>query len=184
MSVTARLRGRVAPPDAAAAAPAAVARPYADEPGVGLITRLIAFGIDAAIINLLAAISAALVVVALSVITVPHDLDAVLLAIGGAAYIIWIAAYFVTFWTATGQTPGGRLLRLRVVAMGGERLIPRRALLRFIGLTLAALPFFAGYFMIVFTRQRRGLQDVLARTLVIDAPRDPPPSRRPPRRVP
>jgi uncharacterized RDD family membrane protein YckC len=184
MTVTARLRGRVARPAAAQAAPAADADPFANEPGVGLVTRLIAFGVDGVIINLLAALTGALVVVALSVITVPEELKTALLAVGGAAYLLWVAGYFIVFWSTTGQTPGSRLLRMRVVAADGGRILPRRALLRFVGLTLAALPFFAGYLMILVDRRRRGLQDVLARTLVIDAPREAPPSRRPPPRVP
>jgi uncharacterized RDD family membrane protein YckC len=35
---------------------------------------------------------------------------------------------------------------------------------------LAALPLFAGYLMILFTRHRRGLQDILARTVVVESP--------------
>jgi uncharacterized RDD family membrane protein YckC len=32
---------------------------------------------------------------------------------------------------------------------------------------LAAVPFFAGFLMILVERRRRGLQDVIARTLVV-----------------
>jgi uncharacterized RDD family membrane protein YckC len=35
---------------------------------------------------------------------------------------------------------------------------------------LAALPLFAGYLLILFDRKRRGFQDRLARTVVIEAP--------------
>jgi hypothetical protein len=47
---------------------------------------------------------------------------------------------------------------------------PRRALLRWIGMVLAALPLFAGYLVIPFDRRRRGWHDRLARTVVVDAP--------------
>jgi uncharacterized RDD family membrane protein YckC len=57
-----------------------------------------------------------------------------------------------------------------VVAVKGERLKPRRAFVRCVGLVLAALPLFAGYLMILFNSRRRGLQDYLARTVVIEAP--------------
>jgi hypothetical protein len=46
----------------------------------------------------------------------------------------------------------------------------RRAIVRSIGLVLAAIPLFAGYLPIAVGRKRRGLQDYLARTIVIDAP--------------
>ena len=62
------------------------------------------------------------------------------------------------------------MMRIRVVAVKGERLKPRRAFVRCIGLVLAALPLFAGYVMILFNRRRRGLQDYLARTVVVEAP--------------
>jgi uncharacterized RDD family membrane protein YckC len=41
---------------------------------------------------------------------------------------------------------------------------------RFVGSVLAALPLFAGYLMIPFDARRRGLNDRLARTVVIDTP--------------
>ena len=47
---------------------------------------------------------------------------------------------------------------------------PRRALFRFGALVLAALPFFLGFLPILLTERRRGLQDMLARTVVVDAP--------------
>ena len=91
---------------------------------------------------------------------------------GGVAYLLWGIGYFVTFWSTTGQTPGNRVFRIRVRgAHGEERLLPRRALLRFVGLTLAAIPLFAGFLIILVDDRRRGLQDRLARTVVVDAER-------------
>lgn len=158
----------------AAAAPAATLQEDAAAGGayIGLVTRTIAFGLDAALINLVAIITTALVTLALSVLSVPEAIRTIAALIGGAVYILWLVGYFVTFWTTTGQTPGNRLLRIRVVPAGGGRLLVRRALLRFAGLTLAALPLFAGYLMILVDDRRRGLHDRLARTVVIDAPPD------------
>jgi uncharacterized RDD family membrane protein YckC len=80
-----------------------------------------------------------------SVLHLPKDVRTVLLAIGGAISILWTSGYFVVFWSTTGQTPGNRMMRFKVVAAGGERLKARRALLRCFGLLLAALPLLAGY---------------------------------------
>jgi uncharacterized RDD family membrane protein YckC len=166
-----RPRTRAAPRSAspvaveqAATAAAPVARQY-----VGLVTRTVAFAVDAAVINVAAIVTAAVVTLALSVITVPNGLDAVVAAVGGALYVVWAVTYFVTFWATTGQTPGSRLLRIRVCPASGGRLPPRRALVRFAGLTLAALPLFAGFLLILVDDQRRGLQDRLARTVVVEA---------------
>ena len=77
----------------------------------------------------------------------------------------------MTFWATTGQTPGNRVLRIRVRGVRRVAPAPRRALLRFVGLTLAAIPLFAGFLIILVDDRRRGLQDVLARTVVVEHPR-------------
>jgi uncharacterized RDD family membrane protein YckC len=156
-----------------AAAPAAATvedRPHPVGPYVGLVTRTIAFGLDAAIINLVAIVVGGVVALGLSVLKLPDAVKVVAAAAGGVVYFLWLIGYFVTFWTTTGQTPGDRLLRIRVVPTRGDRLLPRRALLRVIGLTLAALPLFAGYLIILIDDRRRGLHDRLARTVVVEAP--------------
>jgi uncharacterized RDD family membrane protein YckC len=155
------------------AAPAVAAEPVASEPArryVGLITRALAFAIDAGIINAVAIVTAAVVSLTFSVVTVPDDVQVVVAAVGGVVYLLWTVGYFVTFWSTTGQTPGSRVLRIRVIPASGERLPPRRALVRFIGLTLAVIPLFAGFLPILVDDRRRGLQDMLARTVVVDAP--------------
>jgi uncharacterized RDD family membrane protein YckC len=102
---------------------------------------------------------------------VPDGVETAVAVAGGALYVLWLVGYFVTFWATTGQTPGNRLMRIRVRPVAGERLLPRRALLRFLGLTLAAIPLCAGFLLILVDDRRRGLQDVLARTVVVEHPR-------------
>jgi uncharacterized RDD family membrane protein YckC len=133
---------------------------------VGLVTRAIAFVADAAIINVVAAIVAAAVALVLSVFPVGHDLKTVVVAIGGVAFFAWVVGYFATFWTTTGQTPGNRLMQIRVTRPGGEPLEARRALLRVVGLLLAAIPLFAGFVPILLTDRRRGLADWMADSVV------------------
>jgi uncharacterized RDD family membrane protein YckC len=135
---------------------------------VGLVTRVLAFALDAALLNAVALLTAAAVNLFLSVVTVPHEVRTLLVAVGGGLYVLWIVAYFVTFWATTGQTPGSRVLHIRVHPASGERLAPRRALVRFLGLTLAAIPLFAGFLLILVDDRRRGLHDLLARTVVVE----------------
>jgi len=85
-------------------------------------------------------------------------------------YDIWIFGYFILFWTTTGQTPGNRIMQFRVIGTNGTLIRPARACVRVIGLVLAALPLLAGYIMILFDARRRGLQDRIARTVVVEAP--------------
>jgi uncharacterized RDD family membrane protein YckC len=138
----------------------------------GLVTRAIGFGVDAIIINLAAVVVAAIVALALSLFDVPSKIDTALAAIGAVVFVVWAAGYFVTFWSTTGQTPGARDMRFRVLAPAAKRghIGPRRALLRLLGMILAAIPLLAGYFMVLFDDRRRGLHDRMARTVVVDAP--------------
>ena len=91
----------------------------------------------------------------------------------GSAWIVVVGAYFVVFWSTTGQTPGMRLLHLRVRGPTGDALPIGRSLVRFVGLVLAIIPMFAGFIPVLFTERRRGLPDWLAGTVVVY---DPPPA--------
>jgi uncharacterized RDD family membrane protein YckC len=139
---------------------------------VGLVTRALGLAIDAGVINLVALVVELGVALVLSLLHLSTDVKTVLLAIAGGVYVLWSIGYFVGFWSATGQTPGSRVMQIRVVATNGERLTPSRAIVRLIGMVLAALPLCAGYVLILFDSRRRGLQDRLARTLVVEAPPD------------
>jgi uncharacterized RDD family membrane protein YckC len=145
------------------------AAPAAADPYIGLVTRALAFALDAAVINAVAIVTTAVFSLTFSILELPNEVETIAAAVGGVVYILWTVGYFVTFWSTTGQTPGNRVFRIRVRSVGGERLLPRRSLLRFLGVTLAALPLFAGFLLILVDDRRRGLQDLLARTVVVDA---------------
>jgi uncharacterized RDD family membrane protein YckC len=139
---------------------------------VGLVTRTIAFVLDAAIINVVATIVGVGASLILSIVHVTGDAEKVCVAVGAFAYVAWSVGYFVAFWSTTGQTPGNRVMGFRVLGANGELIRPGRAIVRWCGLLLAALPLFAGYLMILFDSQRRGLQDRIAHTVVVEAPID------------
>jgi uncharacterized RDD family membrane protein YckC len=137
----------------------------------GLVTRGIAFAIDAGVINVIAILVTAAVTLVVSVLAVPDWLDTVLVAVGGALFLAWSVGYFVVFWSTTGQTPGSRLMRIRVCrADDGTVLRPARAFQRVVWLTLAAIPLLAGFVPILLDDRRRGLHDMLAGTVVVEAP--------------
>jgi uncharacterized RDD family membrane protein YckC len=137
----------------------------------GLVTRAVAFAIDAAIVNLTGALVGAVVGLALSVLETPDKVDEALLGIGGLLYVVWTVGYFAGFWSTTGQTPGNRLMGIRVRQSRADEPLPlRRALLRFVGICLAAIPVLLGFLPILLNDRRRGLQDFIARTVVVHAP--------------
>ena len=98
----------------------------------------------------------------------PEWLVAVLAAVG---WIVAVTSYFALFWSTTGQTPGMRLMRLKVIDRRGEPPHLLRALLRVVGLGLAIIPLFAGFLPVLFDARRRGIHDLLAGTTVIHVPR-------------
>ena len=143
-----------------------------DAPGdyAGFVTRAIAFAIDVAIIDLVAATVAIVVGLGISAFEVPdgdRDRDD---DVGGLAFLAWFVGYFATFWSTTGQTPGARVMGVRVVCAGGQPVHLRAAIVRLAGMALAAIPLFAGFLLILIDDRRRGLQDRLARTVVVYAP--------------
>ena len=136
----------------------------------GMVTRGIAFAVDAALINLVALIVSVSAGLALSVLDPSSSVEKAALAVGGAAYVVWTIAYFVTFWSTTGQTPGNRLLQIRVRRADGGVLRPRKSLLRLGAMMLCAIPLFAGFLPILVDNRRRGLHDMLAGSVVVAAP--------------
>jgi uncharacterized RDD family membrane protein YckC len=153
----------------------AIERPYA-----GLVSRTVALAIDAAALTIGFAVASGVLGLILSLFTAVEvsSPGAVLGAAG--LWSLVVATYFVLFWTLAGETPGMRLMALRVIDRAGDPPRFGQALLRLIGMILAAIPFFAGYLLILVDDRRRGLQDMLAGTTVVYAPKSnahtPPPA--------
>jgi uncharacterized RDD family membrane protein YckC len=134
----------------------------------GLASRTLAFAADAAVINGAIWFVALVVAVGLSVLKVPDSVDGVLVALGAVIASVWTVAYFVFFWSASGQTPGNRVMGVRVVdRRTGRPLRARRALLRVLLLPLSALPLCAGFLLILVEPRRRALHDLLTGTVVV-----------------
>ena len=83
-----------------------------------------------------------------------------------AVFTLSTIIYYVFFWTMIGQTVGMILLGLRVVTLEGRRLTVWRAIIRFIGYIIAALPFFLGFAWILVDNRRQGWHDKIAGTYV------------------
>lgn len=135
---------------------------------VGAFTRVSAWVIDALLINVVAIVAGLGVVLVTAMFPIPRAVQGTWEAVAGAIYVLWYAVYFVTFWATTGQTPGARVLQIRLVGPRRSGIGPARALLRWVGMQLAAIPLFAGYLPVLLGR--RPFPDWLARTKVVDAP--------------
>jgi uncharacterized RDD family membrane protein YckC len=141
--------------------PPARAAPFA-----GIATRALAFAIDAALVIVVYASISALIAVASSLVGElrPAWLAGLLLGVG---LTLIAGIYFVTFWSGTGQTPGMRLLGLRLWGPRGDPPSLGRSLARAVGTAIAIIPLFAGYLPVLFDSRRRGLPDFLAGTVVV-----------------
>ena len=77
--------------------------------------------------------------------------------------------YTVGFWTAEGATPGKMAMGLRITTAEGEPVDFGKAILRYIGYFVSGITLGIGYLMIAFTREKRGLHDYIAGTMVVKA---------------
>jgi uncharacterized RDD family membrane protein YckC len=144
-----------------AAGPALAPAGYA-----GLVTRAVAFLIDLFVANAIAVLIGGAIDLLAKLLGGDQSLNAQQALAGGLVWFLWLGLYFVVFWTLTGQTPGDRLMSIRVFSTKSDRIRVRQAVLRFIGLLLAALPLGAGFLPILVDTRRRGFQDWLAKTVV------------------
>jgi uncharacterized RDD family membrane protein YckC len=137
-------------------------------PYAGIATRAVALGIDAVLSQGIFIVGAALLGLAGSLVGElrPAWLVAFLAAAG---WVLTGITYFAGFWAVTGQTPGMRLMHVRVVARDGAPPHAGRALVRVVGLVLAIVPVFAGFIPVLIDDRRRGLPDFLAGTVVVYA---------------
>ncbi len=132
----------------------------------GLVTRAVALVVDAVVIDVIALLVGGAVSLVASALGSGASVDLVGAILGGSAWFLWSGAYFVGFWLVTGQTPGSRLLGIRVMRADGGQIGFSRASRRFVGLVLAMLPLGAGFIRVLFDDRRRGFHDRLAGTVV------------------
>ena len=128
----------------------------------GAVSRLLAFGLDALIVNLVFSGLAAIAALIASAFTGNGNGVSDLRSPSARSPGSRLGAfYLVVFWSLAGQTPGMRFFGIRL-GVEGERLPLRRSLRRLLGLLLAAIPFGLGFLGILFDERRRGWQDRLA----------------------
>jgi uncharacterized RDD family membrane protein YckC len=143
--------------------------PETDRERVGLATRTVAALADGALLNLsFLAISALFGVTIGGVIGDDSGTTGKELAVGGALWIGAGALYLGFFWSLSGQTPGMRLLSIRLDIDGERHIGTRRAIRRLVGTALSILSFGIGFLLILFDDRRRSLADRMAGTEVIE----------------
>jgi uncharacterized RDD family membrane protein YckC len=128
----------------------------------GSVTRGLAFGLDALVVNLaFSGLAAVAALIASAFTGNGNGVSDLALALGTAAWLTLGAVYLVGFWSLAGQTPGMRFLGIRL-GVEGRGLTLRRSLKRLLGMALATLAFGLGFLGILFDERRRAWDDRLS----------------------
>jgi len=140
----------------------------------GFWRRLGAFIIDLLMISLLCGLMGIMAYIAYKVGLAGHNRK---LSFGNASplmafftfgVVFLTSAYFIVFHGMSGQTIGKFVLRLRVIGSEREAITYRRALLRWIATVgFGLLSFGVSFLWIIWSKEKRGWHDFLARTWVI-----------------
>ena len=80
-------------------------------------------------------------------------------------------AYYLYFWSSYGhgQTPGSRVLGIRVVKTTGAELTLVDAFIRYVGFILSCIVIFIGVIWVAFDANKQGWHDKIAGTYVVKA---------------
>jgi len=81
--------------------------------------------------------------------------------------LLFEVAYFVYFYSHTGQTVGKMVCGLKVIGTDGKIISACRAFLRWLGYVISFYTLFLGFFWIVIDPKKQGWHDKMANTLVI-----------------
>lgn len=89
---------------------------------------------------------------------------------GGGLSIVIHVIYYWFFWTRwDGQTPGKRMMGIRIIKADGTVLSDFDALIRAVGYYLSAMIMGLGYFWALFDEQKRTWHDLISGTVVVKA---------------
>jgi uncharacterized RDD family membrane protein YckC len=132
----------------------------------GPVSRMIAYGLDAAIVSVL--FTGATVALSMMASFIGAEAQRLALAATSAYLVVlpaMLAIYCAVFWQLAGRTPGMAVLGLRVVAVRARPVSWLSILVR--ALVLAYFPI--GSLWALVDRRRQAVHDKLARTTVIRA---------------
>ena len=88
---------------------------------------------------------------------------------GAASFVVGLVYYWFFLTRQDGQTPGKRLLKVRVVKTTGEPLTFTDVLVRFAGYYINSFVFGLGWIWAFFDSENQGWHDKLAKTYVVSA---------------
>lgn len=134
----------------------------------GFWARLVAYIIDAIIVGIVAGVIQAIL------ITPASAPDAgggafLLLIVGYILTFVWGFAYYVYFWTRSGQTPGKKIMGLKVITVNGDKLTTGKAIVRVIGYAISSIIIYLGFLWSIWDKNKQTWHDMIAGTYVVKA---------------
>lgn len=135
-----------------------------DAAAPGLARRLAAMFYDSWLV-------AAIWLVGVTLDTVVRDPQGLALPVSYLPLQLYLVAapawFFGWFWTHGGQTLGMRAWRLKLLTDAGQAVTWRKALLRYAGAWLSAVPLGLGYLWVLFDRDAHAWHDRLSGTRLV-----------------
>jgi uncharacterized RDD family membrane protein YckC len=138
----------------------------------GFVTRLVAYVIDGLILTGIMSLVGMVITWALNTLGLTDWFATAGTAQLVAASLIIVAVasisifYNIGFWMLAGQTPGKRIMGVRIVRTDGGRLRWGNAVRRQVGYWISNL-LWLGYLWILLDNRRQGWHDKLAGTIVV-----------------
>jgi uncharacterized RDD family membrane protein YckC len=166
-------------PVPAPAAPAYNYVPASGRPGpmpgvyfAGHPARLIAWILDGIILSIVVTLLYFVIGIFGALISsASNELGVLILVVGWLVVAIVSLIWYPYWWSKSGQSPGKKLMHLKVVrAENGELLSFGGGFLRLIGYFVSAFVFYIGFLWILVDGKRQGWADKFASTYVIEVP--------------
>ena len=88
-------------------------------------------------------------------------------ALGSVLGLVVNVGYFVYFFTSTGQTPGAKVMGIKVIDGNGGLLSVGSAVVRVIGSWVSTIILFIGYLMMLWDGKKQTLHDKMAGSYVV-----------------
>ena len=138
----------------------------------GFATRLVGWIIDDLILASIISVTIALVGLVQDSLRVNEllglqDQAEIIMLVFVAVLVLLIQlVYHIGFWLLAGQTPGKRVMGVRVVRTDGQRLTLGNCVRRLIGYLISAI-LFLGYLWVLVDNRRQGFHDKIGGTFVV-----------------
>jgi len=140
----------------------------------GLVSRGLAYFVDAVFVNLGFTAFAALLTLGYNAFFGSGEGGSGLaIAVGSTAWVAIGSLYLAGFWSLAGQTPGMRFLG---IALNERRPAPRRSVKRLVGLYFSVITFGFGFLGVIFREDRRAWEDRFSGLTVLYDERRPEPA--------